>query len=221
MNTPPGALTLYVCGLGRCGTTLVMRMLAAGGAPVVGEAPAFERFTQAELTDPALVEAEVRGRAIKVLEPHRLGPNHPLLAVRPRHAILLSRETAEQAKSQLHFIRTLGEAASHSAGAGPRLYGGPNPGNREQRRALQTILIRDQARAGATLRTANVPITPLRFEAILMDPAATAAMLALQFRPWWRLDWRAMAAVVIRRDPAWSGTLDLEAAEAFAKEAGL
>jgi hypothetical protein len=30
-----------------------------------------------------------------------------------------------------------------------------------------------------------------------------------------------MAAVVHRRDPAWSGSLDLEAAEALAKESGL
>lgn len=219
-SADPGALTLFVCGLGRCGTTLVMRMLAAGGAPVAGEAPTFERYTHNELAAPATL-AEVRGRAVKVLDPQRLGFFHPLFDLRPRHAILLSRDTAEQAKSQIHFVRSLQEAVSVEAGAGPRLYTGAQPGNRGMRRTLTARLIRDQKAAQDTLRRAGVPITPLAFERILAEPQAMAERIAFQLRPWWRLDAAAMAATVIRRDPAWSGTLDLEAAEAFAKEAGL
>lgn len=219
-GAPPGALTLFVCGLGRCGTTLVMRMLAAGGAPVVGEAPGFERFGIDDFAHPATL-AEVRGRAVKVIDPQRLPFFHPLFDLRPRHAILLSRDTAEQAKSQIHFVRTLQEAASVAAGAGPRLYTGAQPGNRGMRRTLQARLMRDQKAATDTLRRAGVPITPLAFERILAEPLAMAERVAFQLRPWWRLDAAAMAATVIRRDPAWSGTLDLESAEAFAKEAGL
>jgi len=215
-----GALTLYVAGLGRCGTTLVMRMLAAGGAPVAGEAPAFERYTHNELAAPATL-AEARGHAVKVIDPQRLGFFHPLFDLRPRHAILLSRDTAEQAKSQIHFVRSLQEAASVAAGAGPRLYTGAQPGNREMRRTLTARLVRDQKAAQDTLRKANVAFTPLAFERILAKPEEVAAIIAFQLRPWWRLDAAAMAATVIRRDPAWSGTLDLESAEAFAKEAGL
>ena len=213
----PGTLTVLVAGLGRCGTTLVMRMLAAGGAPVVGEAPDFERFTIAEMADPALTEAHVRGRAVKALEPHRLGNRHPLLTVRPRHAILLSRDPVEQAKSQINFVRTLAEDAMRT----PGLLYSHRPDNRVLRRAITAAIVRDQARAGTMLRTGNVPVTPLRFEMIVTDPAAAADRLAFQLRPWWRLDAAAMAAVVRRRDPAWSGSLDLEAAEALAKESGL
>jgi hypothetical protein len=213
----PGALTLLVTGLGRCGTTLVMRMLSAGGAPVVGEASDFERFTVHDMADPALVAAEVRGRAVKVIEPHRMVKAHPLLGVRPRHAILLSRDPVEQAKSQLNFVRTLAEDALRR----PGLLYSHRPDNRVLRRAMTAAIVRDQARSGAMLRTANVPVTPLRFEMIVTDPTAVADRLAFQLRPWWRLDAAAMAAVVRRRDPAWSGSLDLEAAEALAKESGL
>ena len=213
---PAGALTLFVAGLGRCGTTLVMHMLAAGGAPVIGQAPGYERFTLPELGEPAALAA-VRGHAVKVLEPHRMGPRHPLLALRPRHAILLSRDTSEQAKSQIHFVRTLAEASLQQPGI---LYS-HRPDNRALRRGLQAAIIRDQAKAGAALRSAGVPVTPLAFERIITHPADMADRLAFQLRPWWRLDAAAMAAVVRERDPAWSGSLDHAAAEALARESGL
>ena len=39
MSAPPA---LLVAGLGRCGTSLMMQMLAAAGLPCVGEFPAYE-----------------------------------------------------------------------------------------------------------------------------------------------------------------------------------
>jgi len=210
--TDPGALTLYIAGLGRCGTSMVLQMLAAGGAPVVGAAPDYERFDLAEMADPALLEAEVRGRAVKLLDPHRAAPNHPLLRLRPRHAIWLTRDSREQAKSQLNFVRTLG---------GDALYRPFVPDNRAARTAWQSQIIRDQARALGALKAANIPVTAVHFETILAEPLAMATRMASQLRPWWRLDPVAMAAVVVRRAPDWSGSLDLESAAAFAREAGL
>jgi hypothetical protein len=74
MNLPPELPEhqpiILVAGLGRCGSSLVMRLLDAAGVPTVGTFPAFEEQT---LPRDALgwVEAYA-GRAVKVLDLSRV-----------------------------------------------------------------------------------------------------------------------------------------------------
>lgn len=83
-----------VAGLGRCGTSLVMQMLAAGGLPTVGTFPAFE--VPDGVAQP--------GQAVKWIDPHRLpnpfGGDDALV-------VWLTRDHEEQARSQLKMIRVL------------------------------------------------------------------------------------------------------------------
>ena len=70
MESPSGSCTTIVTGFGRCGSTMLMRMLDAGGMPVVADSRASfesELFRVPKPTD----WQQYRGRAIKVLDPHR------------------------------------------------------------------------------------------------------------------------------------------------------
>lgn len=90
---------ILVCGLGRCGTSLVMQMLGAGGMPVTGPWPSFEdRAAVAALGDVDL--APFGGDlAVKVLDPHR----HRLPSTGVR-SIWLDRSPREQARSQVKLL---------------------------------------------------------------------------------------------------------------------
>lgn len=64
----PSKSTVYVVtGFGRCGSTLTMRMLQAGGMPVIGQPPAFESMRTAALGYDADWVLQQRGHAVKVL----------------------------------------------------------------------------------------------------------------------------------------------------------
>ena len=68
-----GGVTTIVAGLGRCGTSLVMRMLDVAGLPTIGGYPDWEcPETQGLLeTDPAAWRSAVDGQAVKLLDAHR------------------------------------------------------------------------------------------------------------------------------------------------------
>lgn len=89
-----GLHTVIVVGFPRCGTTLLMTMLAAAGYPVVGTPPDFE------VLDVDL--AAVRGAAVKSLQP--LDVELPAAAVLLR----LQRNPREQAKSQMKMLGAVG-----------------------------------------------------------------------------------------------------------------
>ncbi|TMV86442.1 sulfotransferase, partial [Thioclava sp. BHET1] len=94
---PPLQLNhLFVAGLGRCGTTMVMNMLARGGAPMTGEAPAYE-VEETWAACPRLaswLEAN-RGRAVKWIDPSAA----PMPAGTLGKTIFLTRHAREQAPS--------------------------------------------------------------------------------------------------------------------------
>ena len=93
---------VIVAGLGRCGTSLVMQMLAAGGVPCIGRFPAFEEH------DPRVLG----GRAVKWLDPHRNPLRVPLDA--RYKCIWLGRDPHEQAASQRKFLRLVAGVESHA-----------------------------------------------------------------------------------------------------------
>lgn len=98
---------LFVAGLGRCGTTLVMNMLARGGMPCSGPAPAYEtrRLSHREVDLP-WVRAQA-GRAVKWLDPHKVQILAHHLPTRPV-IICLARDPQHQARSQIKMAAAFG-----------------------------------------------------------------------------------------------------------------
>lgn len=146
---------LFVTGLGRCGTTMVMQMLNAAGVPCAGTAPAFEDIPVA----PSGVDhdwlAHQGGCAVKWIDPTVTKMRH-----RNGAAIFLSRDPVEQAKSQLKIL------------------GARN--DRPARRAMSNSVQRDarHARRIVTNLFGSHFVLSLHFDKILRDPAYAAARMA-------------------------------------------
>ncbi len=177
------APTIIVAGLGRCGSSLVMQMLDAAGAPCVGIWPDFEDEVSIlrDLKDVDVQRAfytTCKGRAVKLLDPHL---NQPPIGLDYRN-IFLSRNPAEQAKSML------------------KLLGMTN--NRRARKAMEQAVRTDEALARQAMtkigdgRYLNIP-----FENLIHDPEHTAGVIADWVRVWrgQPLDVGAMARCVRRR----------------------
>lgn len=94
--------SVIVTGLGRCGLSLVMQMLDAGGFPVVGEYPAYE---VCQVGYP--IGAHLRpGKALKVVDPQN---NYfPPSKKNDMIGVLLERDYIEQARSQIKLLLATG-----------------------------------------------------------------------------------------------------------------
>jgi hypothetical protein len=182
----PKPITI-VAGFGRCGSSLVMQMLAAGGMPTpYSSFPSYEIVDKTKILIPTLY-----GGAVKVLDPHI---NRPPMGPEYRW-IWLDRDPMEQARSMAKFWK----AAMMDAPTGlPEM---PEFGP-DQIDKLAQAFKRDRPRAyGVMLKyTQTSGILKLKFEAILHDPA-WAAHLLKGFCPGSVLDENAMAAQVIPRGP--------------------
>lgn len=150
---------LLVCGHGRCGSSLVMKMLQAGGYPVYGEAPAFEPDDVGFDRTMRTLLPRLIGKAAKILDP-QLSDWPPTFDAR---IIWLDRDPKQQAKSQVKFVRTLNPGISIPGGAW---------------RAMAASLKPDTAKALAIFERAGCPVLRLRFEEIITRPAHTALRLS-------------------------------------------
>lgn len=166
--------SVIVTGLGRCGTSLVMQMLAAGGYPVIGQYPAFEdpRFA------PSVGHVDPPpGFAVKVLDAHRMS-----FARCDYRWIVLTRNEDEQARSQLKLLRTYGL-----------------PVDRKMRKVVAKSLRAELPKLFGKAGYVGGPIMRLGFEYILANPAQAARKLAkFVGQP---LSCDAMAAQVRHRSP--------------------
>lgn len=145
-----------VTGFGRCGSSLVMQMLEAGGVPVTGEYPAFEDAAVPP-HDPSWWR-HYAGSAVKVL-PHGLSLDSLPFRTPPFRIVLCTRDHREQAKSSVKFLSWIGLRA-------PRGYA------RSIRRSFDRdlpIMRRWLARMGS--------VVEVSFERAITDPAATARQL--------------------------------------------
>ena len=90
---------IIVSGFGRCGSSLLMQMFAAGGLPCLGEYPMFEdhRTSAMGWNDSWMTEALLHHKVVKLLNPHLYKKNLPKSL--PAHYIWLDRDIDEQAKS--------------------------------------------------------------------------------------------------------------------------
>ena len=184
---------VLVCGFPRCGSSLVMQMLAAGGLPCVGRYPAFEEPAHVYPgdLDAAWFSAQV-GRAVKVLDPINARPPG---GVRYR-AIWLDRDLGEQTKSWSKFGQGVGLLDSPLA--------------RPARRALAASFVRDRPRSLRLLESLGAATYLLTFESILGHPERSA--YAIDMHLGGGLDVAKMAAVPLKRDAACRPDMAIELA---------
>jgi len=185
-----------VAGFGRCGSSLMMQMLAAGGMPTTGAAPAYEAHEAAVVFNGGTLSSywlrTVPGSAVKVLDPQRgrLGQGIPY------RVIWLDRDHDEQAKSHAKFMG---------------IFSGGVTMRREERRAFARSYVRDRPAAFRVLRAAGAEqFLEVHFEVILAAPLHAAA--AINRFCGGHLDVQKMAAVVLPRGPECMPDMRLELA---------
>ncbi len=157
MTAPP---TIIVAGFGRCGTSLVMQMLDAGGIPCLGWAPAFED-PRTQIHPPKGFWSDVAyGKAVKMLDPHRFGPTALPRVDIPHRIIWLHRHHDQQARSIAKFTEAmLGVTYT-----------------RDKRRALERQLLADRSKVHHLL--AGRKVLAMGFEDILKQPLNAAEQIA-------------------------------------------
>jgi hypothetical protein len=89
-----------VSGSGRCGTSLVMQMLAAGGMPCSGDWPAYEDVRLAGID--AAPDVDLGGRVTKILAPTMRGPGW-VAACPPTDWIWVTRNIRQMTLSQVKY----------------------------------------------------------------------------------------------------------------------
>jgi hypothetical protein len=187
---------VIVCGLGRCGSTMAMRMLHRGGLDVItDEAVPIAYETKITLELPGNWEwlLDCGGRAVKVLDPHR----HQLPPWLPYRFVWMRRDFRQQARSSKRFGKLMNEAQAAEA----HLRGQPAPTPIAIPRLSALIeRLKHESRAALEL-LAMYPygqLTVIDFEDVLREPARAAVVLA---RAVGRddLDLEAMVAQVIER----------------------
>jgi hypothetical protein len=179
------SVVVAVTGLGRCGTSLTMQMLAAGGVPTTpATGPGYEapQAGRRAPIDPVWWQAQT-GRAVKVLDPHiNWIPRHI-----PTLVFVLVRDERQQAISQIKF-----------ACFGARKAFDATVATRERINGMRGLLRRDHRAMRLALPS---PHHTLEFEDIIRKPRLMAGIMASRLFPWFPdLDTDAMAAVVRRRD---------------------
>jgi hypothetical protein len=175
-----------VAGFGRCGSSLVMQMLAAGGMPTpYSEYPSYEINQKKNLLISAL-----QGGAIKVLDPHI---NRPPVGPVYRW-IWLDRDPVQQAKSMAKFWKAA--MVDAPSGLPPMPEFAP-----DQIAKLAEAFRRDRPRANGVMLKYTQPagILKLKFEDILAAPNFAAKLLSKFCGG--GLDEKAMAAAVRPRGP--------------------
>ena len=169
-----------VTGFTRCGTTLMMRMLHAGGIQPYAET-LYGYETNEAIGLPANHKwiEKVHGMAVKILE--------PLHHIPPRgfdyRFILMVRNPKEQAKSQIKFIRAAGQPVNDS---------------RDVRRRLQASLENDLPKMIRLLQGYHCPLLIVRFEDLIKQPLAQAMRVSEFCKG---LNYESMAQQVQERQP--------------------
>lgn len=179
-----GEHAVGVCGFGRCGSTMVMTMLVAGGmSPGGATEPPYEGDV-AELHT-----RDLTGTAVKLLDSVTY---YGIPRAAAWRFVWLDRDLTEQAKSMVKFVSTF--AGELEPDAVDRIVAGYK---------------RDRPRVLAKYHAAG-HVLVLRYEDVLADPHRAAE--SLRRYVWPALDVAAAAAVVHARDGACLPDLSVEAA---------
>ena len=189
---------LFVAGLGRCGTTMMMTMLDRGGFPVCGPAPAYEidAMGVAGRVDPDWLRRQ-SGRAVKWINPLVSLVSRNDLPIRP--VILhMDRDTDAMARSQLKLLQWSGT---------------PSGLGRRAVRGFARSIDRDKLTLAARLPHLGT-VHRLAFRDVLADPAFAALQLAAIVETVFAVgfDHHAAAAVVVSRPPSCAPDMAIEEA---------
>lgn len=185
---------LFVAGLGRCGTTMVMTMLDAGGFPVSGPRPSYEPsgVWNAGRPDMPWMAAQA-GRAVKWIDPTHHFTLPGRLEAKPV-IILMERRPREQARSQVKLIGSMAMKLGR-------------PAEKAIERSIRrdTPIMRAQLRGSATVHI-------IEFEDVLDDPSAAARELGRLVRIHFDrgFDAETAARVVIPRHPSCAPHMEME-----------
>lgn len=182
---------VIVTGMSRCGSSMTMKMLHAGGMPVV-----CDNFVSYELNDgrkcrvrrkyamppiePGHWLGDCQGKAVKVLDPH-------VFQVPPGFSydfVFCTRDANEQATSMVKFLKAMGIAK----------------GTLQEIYRLRSSLLEEEPIIVPWLKDTypTCRLMVMSFEQTLRDPNAQAERLNTFFGG--QMDAVAMAAVVHRRD---------------------
>jgi len=152
----PKPITI-VAGFGRCGSSLVMQMLAAGGMPTpYSEFPSYEIRTQ------NLFLPNLYGGAIKVLDPHINKPPEG----HDYRFIWLDRDPMQQARSMAKFF------------AAVKPEGLPDFSESQVQKLAESFR-RDRPKCQSFMFNYTHRVMKIRFEDILADPMAAAARISV------------------------------------------
>lgn len=158
--SPDRNYVTLVAGFPRSGSTLMMRMLAAGGIPAHADSDvSMESGDVNRLADGHTVWLRAcRGKAVKILD----AVAHVPLMLVPYRVILMHRNHREQARSFLKFGQWLGMGA--------------DPDNRADVRRVAKSFDQDFNRLHAACRDLG-PTFIMDFENVLDDPATSASQV--------------------------------------------
>lgn len=174
---------IVVTGFGRCGSSMAMQMLHAGGVPCIGPWPIFEEPSFAQ-TNPARFWEACGGQAVKILNLHYFGG----LPDNTARVIYMTRQPDQQARSTAMFMQLMCDIDL----------------NRQKRRKLERSLISDREPMRAAL--AGSPVLTMSFERVLSNPTEAASMLHGFVAPAFPgFDPTAAASAVRKRSPKAQG----------------
>lgn len=179
---------IFVAGLGRCGSSLVMQMIHAAGVPCFGDYPAFEP-EEVNTMGRKPLELLAMPMAMKILDPHHDRWPDSFDA----RIIWLSRNTREQAKSQIKMLQLLAGIDVPS----------------QTWRAMARSLENDRLLCARWRRSGGSEPLYLAFEDIIRNPLPCAQLLAEhigQGSP------RVMAACVLERGVKCEPGMEIELA---------
>lgn len=176
------ALPLVVAGCGRCGSSLVMQMLAAGGVPTTGRFPAYE---DADLVHAFEASGVLPARAVKVLAPFVSAEN--ITSAPPSTSWVWVRRSLDPLwRSQQKFAALI--------------FGAELGRDKRAAALLRDQLMREDRNVPAAIQRAGRPLLVVSFEDVLADPAQQARRLA-RFSGLEGFDVDAAAGVVVERSP--------------------
>ena len=182
-------LPIFVAGLGRCGSSLVLQMLEAGGIPCLGPYPAFEPECVGLQRDPFEL-LKLRGVAAKIIDPEIHEKPWPKFDAK---IIWLNRNPKQQAKSQIKFAC--------------KLSGMEIPSGRSQISLMASALKRDKFKCCEWWNRCQTEPLFLSFEELLAKPSDCAANI-VDFIGAGELG--EMVNCVVARKPECASGLDME-----------
>lgn len=185
---------VLVAGLGRCGSSLMMQMLQAGGMPCCGDFPAFE-VHEHRREYPSEWWHQWHGKAVKLLDPHYSSLPNDVHFV----TIWLRRDFYQQAKSQIKFaLAMMGKDWKGRYG-------------KHDFKKMERQLRREDPVARAKL--SRYPVLQVSFEGLLDNPFVMSRKVIEFLTPFdlaHEIDPRRMSRACYARSPECAEGIDME-----------